>query len=113
MAAPEAKYGNLTYMFNAKGNCVVCATDVCFGNAVKEYYGYCSDCWINLTAEERAILKREEPPLRPVVKQEVLPVIERVRVVYPVRYWLSGLLLGLWRGGVSVAVGYLIWKGMR
>lgn len=65
-------------------------------HAIKEYYGLCQTCWVDLTPEERAALQNKE-------------VVERVvRIYEPAPSLGLRVFDAMWRFGITGTVTYLV-----
>lgn len=89
-----------------------CDHPECLARGRSEFCGFCGYHWALLDYFERSALKSHylpdgtaTPPI-----QQYLPVIERIRVRYPVKTRLGNLIWRLWLLGVTATILYLFWR---
>lgn len=80
-------------------NCCACEKV----GAIREMYGYCADCWKNLSPTERAVLRGEEPPVE--------KVVHHVRMM-PVPRW-SMVAQWIYNVACGAVVAWLYWRLRR
>lgn len=94
------------------------------GQLASTYFGYCAACWKDLTPEQRAILKGEEPPVKEIIHevQWLTPPLPDTKIAReeihvpplwkmpPRPDWKSRLAVGIWRAAVTAGIGYLLWR---
>ncbi len=73
----------------------------CGETAYQEFYGWCPECWKNMTPADRAVLKGEEPPVE-------RRIIREVQVIPPKAGKLARLAVAAWRVGITAAVAYAV-----
>jgi hypothetical protein len=85
-----------------------CEDGICSETGRTEFCGFCAYCWINTLDDEQRqkLLSRYEPDV-------VQHVIERVRVIYPASTRFRRVALLAWRVGMTVGMGWMMWRVRR
>lgn len=77
-----------------------CPVENCAASGIEEFYGFCPDCWLELSEEDRATLRGEQPRVKEIIRYS--------HVVTPPR-WRQYVFL-FWAGCVT---GWIIWESLR
>lgn len=84
-----------TILKSPDGKLMKCRCSEC---SIKEFFGFCENCWIRLKPQDRAALMGKE-----------LPTVE-VTVRHPDRITIMGLFGFVWKVAVTAAILFLLYR---